>query len=495
MNTVATVPSSSTAPVRTTVDEDDPTPVLTIDLAGPSTLIDPRLFGTNVPAWLGPDRLTSEWFLDAIERSGVTTIRMPGGSWSNSYSWSHCELIQEDGCLSLEAVRPIEYAQLLTATGLEGVWTVSVNETAEGAAALVAYFNADVDDERPLGVDRNGVDWGLVGDWAKVRAFNGHPEPVGIELWEFGNEIYGARAEAAGEGCFEAGWEDAWTCDGRDYVIGDDEHDGYLAVRSAMLEVDPNIEVGAVGVPDPTAWSGWGEAVLSTARDDIDFYVLHVYGFERSPSTDDAIGRAPVRVPDLIGRARDSMATDIPIAVTEYNLVSGESRDTELTMPSAANALFTAGMLGEMARAEVPIANHWNMANGTTNSGTDYGLVDADTGEPFPVFTAFEVWKNAGPELMAVEARGEVSGVSLYPTRRSDGSVHAIIVNARSQTEVFLESTGELGTPTEVRAWTIGGTDGRDLVESEATATVVDDRVRITMEPASLIEIEFEPDG
>ena len=40
-----------------------------------------------------------------------------------------------------------------------------MNGTAQEAAALVAFFNGDVDDSRTIGPDRNGRDWGTVGDF------------------------------------------------------------------------------------------------------------------------------------------------------------------------------------------------------------------------------------------------------------------------------------------------------------------------------------------
>ena len=92
-----------------------------------------RLLGTNVPAWLGPERLSTAWFRDAIEDSGTTTLRMPGGSCSNEYDWLARELGDADKCLWIGAVRPSDFAALLVETGLTGVWTVSVNQN-EGFA-------------------------------------------------------------------------------------------------------------------------------------------------------------------------------------------------------------------------------------------------------------------------------------------------------------------------------------------------------------------------
>ena len=129
------------------------------------------------------------------------------------------------------------------------MWTVSINGTAEEAAAAVAFFNGTVDDDLPIGSDRNGRNWLTVGHWAQLRADHGHPRPIGISYWEIGNEVYGA-VNAAGRGCASWGWEDVWTCDGTEYVKGTTKHDGFVRFRTAMRAVDADIEVGAVGVGD-----------------------------------------------------------------------------------------------------------------------------------------------------------------------------------------------------------------------------------------------------
>ena len=196
-----------------------------------------------MPAWLGPERLADPGFLASTAALGTTLLRFPGGSWSNGYDWLACERGVEPDCFATWAARPSDFVALMEATGLPGVWTASFSGTAEEAAAAVAFFNGDVDDNRVIGVDEEGHDWRTVGEWARLRATGGHPDPARIELWEVGNEVYGAKP-AAGPDCASFGWEDVWTCDGTQYIEGDDVHDGYLEFRDAMLAVDPDIEVG-----------------------------------------------------------------------------------------------------------------------------------------------------------------------------------------------------------------------------------------------------------
>ena len=437
----------------------------------PGRPLDRRLLGTNVPAWIGPDRLADPAFREATVASGTTLLRMPGGSWSNAYDWAGCEVGDDERCFWTWAARPSDFASFLRATGIEGSWTVSFNDTAQAAAAAVAFFNGEVGDDTAIGVDRDGVDWGTVGRWAELRAAGGNPDPVRIELWEVGNEIYGAT-QAAGGGCAPFGWEDVWTCDGTEYVEGDDDHDGYLAFRDAMLSVDPAITVGAVGVGDPSGWNRFGEKVIEGAGDDLDLYVVHEYGFDRSPSAERAIRRPATLWPDLLADVRAALGDDVPIAVTEYNLVSFEAGDTEATMTEAMSALFVADSIGRFAQAGVAIANQWNLANGVTSSGTDYGMIDLDDGTTRPQYDALVAWAGAGTELVAA-ASGD-DDLAVYPTRDGDAwSIVVVNVGADDVERTIDVDGAELGTlrRTGVRAEALEDTSLVELEPVELSAT------------------------
>lgn len=399
-----------------------------IDPSASLGTFDRRLLGTNVPAWLGADRFEQPEFQDALRLSGATVIRMPGGSWSNAYDWLACESADESGCFWTWASRPSDFAELLEVTGLSGMWTVSINETAQQAAALVAFFNGDVGDPTVIGVDREGVDWGTVGEWASLRAEGGHPDPVGIELWEVGNEVYAGKPETAGAGCAGFGWEDVWTCDGADYVTGVDGHDGYLAIRDAMRGVDPDILVGAVGVVETSGWGGWGDEVIETAGDDLDFYVIHQYGFDRSASVSDIVDWPHRFWPSALDDLAARLGTEVPVALTEHNLVAVADGDTDATMTHASNAIFLADTLGQMALGSVSMANQWDFASGTADSGTNYGLLDADTLAPFPAFFSLALWSRFGEEVVDVQIDG-TDGLGAYAGREADGTITLIVVN------------------------------------------------------------------
>ncbi len=410
-------------------DPGDRADAIIVEPESPGTEFDRRLLGTNVAAWLSAERFEQQEFRDVLGRAGVTHIRMPGGSWSNSYDWLACELDDESGCQWTWAARPADFAALLTSTRLPGMWTVSINETAQHSAALVAYFNGEVDDATAIGVDRDGVDWGTVGQWASLRAANGTTEPVGIEMWEVGNEVYAGERSVAGENCSEFGWEAVWTCDGAAYVAGDPEHDGYLAIRQAMRSVDPTIQVGAVGVPEPADWGDWGTEVVEMAGSDLDFYVVHRYGFNSSEEVFTIVDD-PLRYwPQTLEALTSVLGSAVPIAVTEHNLVSVAASDTEQTMTNGSNAIFLAETIGQLALGGVGIANQWDFASGEAESGTNYGLIEADTLRPFPAFFSFALWSRFGDTLLPVRLPAGTASLSVYAGRRADGVATLIVVN------------------------------------------------------------------
>lgn len=450
-----------------------------------------ELLGTNVPAWLGPERLGDPDLVNAVRDLGVGLVRMPGGSWSNVYDWAGCELRPETECIFAGAARPSDFAALLDATGVEGMWTVSANETAESAAALVAFFNGDIDDGRVIGVDRNGIDWKTVGHWAGVRAAGGYAEPLGVRLWEFGNEVYGGRPEAGGSDCPDFGWEEVWTCDGTAYVVGDDDHDGYLTVRGAMRQVDPTIEVGAVGVSTPDGFGGWGGEVIAASGDDLDFYIVHAYGFDASPDPEHALAEPVDLWRPMVEELDGALDGDVPIAITEYNLVSQEAGDTEQSMIRVVNALYLADSIGQMALAGVEAAAQWNLANGVAASGTDYGLVDADSFAPRPQYHAVRTWGMLGPTLL--RATGQPSDVRVYPTQDVDGSVRILVVHTgateRQLSIGFDTSEGKL-TGTQAATWA-DELDATEMVLEEPSALrEVDGGLVADLPPYSLSVLE-----
>ena len=79
-------------------------------------------------------------------------------------------------------------------------------------------------------------------------------------------------------------------------------------------------------------------------------------------------------------------------------------------MTRAMNALYIADSIGQLAVNGVEIANQWNLANGTTGSGTDYGMISMDDGSTFPQYEAMAMWSRAGSELLPTAVEDDVVG-------------------------------------------------------------------------------------
>jgi alpha-L-arabinofuranosidase len=428
---------------------------ITVLAAAPGAPVDGRVFGTNVPAWLG-GLVADETFIAKTRALGTPLLRLPGGSWSNGYEWLPCEQSTPD-CEFSGPVRPSNFIDFIQATGTEAMWTISANATAQEAAALVAFFNGAVDDDTVIGPDRNGTDWKTVGDWAQLRSDNGNPDPQPIALWEVGNELYGGKAEIGGD-CADWGWEDVWTCDGTEYVQGNSTNDGYLDVRAAMKAVDPSISVGAVGISKQDEWENWGNEVISSAGDQLDFYVVHHYGFNGEPDPKVTPGLPDNTWETIVNDVRSTVNTatpgrDVPIAVTEYNLVASQDNDVNRQMTRALNAFFIAETLGEFVEHDVAIANQWNLANGRPGNGTDYGMIDVNTGVRSPQYYSMALWTRFGLERFDIRTSDlDGSQLRVWAGRDAQGRYTLMLINSGSSDITRTIRIEGAGTPTSASA-------------------------------------------
>jgi hypothetical protein len=395
-----------------------------IQTSGPVTPINPFIFGSNLPAWLNPVRFENSTFRARTMATGLTMLRMPGGSWSNTYDWLACENGMIPDCEWPWAARPTDFLNFLRATGIEGMWVVSPNGTAQEAAALVAFFNAAITDTTPIGVDLRGRDWLTAGHWAQLRRDHGNPEPLPVKLWEVGNEVYGGEPDNHPE-CQPHGWEEVWTCDGTEYVngvgSGSERHQGYLEFRQAMRAVDSTIQVGVVGTPFATQWHNWGNEVIAAAGEVMDFYSIHQYAyFNPSASYADVLAQPHRTWPDIRADLNTALEThagdrDIPTAVTEYGLFSAGDLDDDQMMIRAVNTLFIADTLGQIIQSGFAMALQWDLANGRFLNGTDYGLLDPETFARNPPYYVFPLWTRFGHELLSLTSTASAAAtLSLY---------------------------------------------------------------------------------
>ncbi len=144
-------------------------------------------------------------FVASLRRLGITSLRYPGGTASDSFDWLRAvgpeteRLANEpygmqytrisNICCDLDgpeasAVGPDEFGQLLDESGAIGNIVVNfATGTTQEAADFVAYMTAPLS-QRP---SSNPADASY---WAELRAKNGHPAPYNVPYWEVGNEQF-----------------------------------------------------------------------------------------------------------------------------------------------------------------------------------------------------------------------------------------------------------------------------------------------------------------
>lgn len=405
---------------------------LVVNAAAPGASFSRRLLGTNIPAWIGHFKHEEDWFFPSLELVGADLIRLPGGSWSNHYDWLACLDGDEERCFWHWATDVSDFLDIISGIDAEIMWTASFNGTPQEAAGLVAFFNGEAGDEAVIGVDSNGRDWKTVGHWASRRAELGYSDPVRVQLWEIGNEIFGAEADR-GPNCAEWGWESVSTCDGTEYSIGAEDQAGYVDYRAAMLAVDPTIEIGAVGVSPVDSWSDFGGKVLDNTAPALDFYVVHSYGFGSTPVEAEVLDIPSETwhetMSDYAAALEARGLSNIPVAVTEYNMVAWHDADVDALMSRALNLFFLADSIGEMAVSGVEMAAQWDMYGIPVSSGANYGLVHQDTAQVLPAFYSLRLWSLMGETLVPVAAP---EGVTAYATTSADGTVQLLVLNPSS---------------------------------------------------------------
>ncbi|MFN4294471.1 MAG: carbohydrate binding domain-containing protein [Thermoflexales bacterium] len=433
---------------------------VTIQASSVLTPFLPDMLGSNLPAWLGPSKFSNPTFRARTAASGLKLLRLPGGSWSNSYGWLSCEMgSNQPGAEPCGwgweswASRPTHFINFLKATGMRGMWVVNPNGTSKEAAALVAFMNGSVNDNRVIGTDIRGTNWYTVGRWAALRVAGGNPDPVGIKLWEFGNEVYASKSSAASSSssglCVSWAWEDTWTCDGYEYVngvgSGSSRREGYLEFRQAMQFVDPTITLAAVGTDNPgmpsdvggVTYSGWGSRVISAAGSQLEMYTIHPYPyFNLPPLMSQVLGNPQTYWPSFMGAVRNAFNTyggerQAPVAITEFNLVGMSSKDMNQWMTRAVNALFLADSLGQAAQQGAVLFAQWDLANGRDSNGTEYGLMHEDNGFfRSPQYYVYPLWSRFGAHMVAVTSTADpASQVSVYAGWVNSSTVSLLAVN------------------------------------------------------------------
>lgn len=287
-----------------------------VDVAKILNRIDPLVYGTNLEWFnnaggiIGVDGTLNGQLMNLAATQGNTVYRFPGGTLSDYYHWrdgigpiSTRKVISHptDSGKSLSLFGTPEFGRFLAATGGKGLITVNAGTgTAAEAADWVNYANKASNVQ---------------------RISDGFPNPLGIQLWEVGNELY-----------LPGNPNDVQKITVTPEVYAS----RFVEFAQAMRAVDPSIKLLALGadrshVGPWSEYTNWTETVLKAAADKIDYISVHNAYFptlytERQPPVEtvypalmaapEAVDKSLTNLEALI--ARYEKTRPINIAITEW---------------------------------------------------------------------------------------------------------------------------------------------------------------------------------
>ena len=168
----------------------------------------------------------------------------------------------------------------------------------------------------------------------------------------------------------------------------------------------------------------------------MDFYIIHHYAFFDPPGALAAALAQPRQSwPVVMTDANEAFeryvnGRELPIAITEYNLIAFQDMDNEQLMTRAVNMLFLADTVGQMLQNGVAIANQWDLANGQPANGTDYGLLNADTFARSPQYYVFPLWAAFGQSMLPVNNTFDpLQELSVYAGQIDEATISLLAIN------------------------------------------------------------------
>lgn len=360
--------------------------------------VSPLLFGVNTACWdeqLFP-ATCEEWPLtfdqvavNRVKDAGIRFLRYPGGRDGDDYIWNS----PTNSALRMDTDEFMVFCRLAGATP-----SITVNYTAPPslAAEWVRYANL-------------------------TRGYS-------VPYWEVGDEEY-------------------FLVDAAAYA------NRFLEFARAMKAVDPSIKVGAnisAGRLD------WSRKVLRTIGPVVDFVVHNWYPQEPKKENDRNLLQTPRQLEKDIALIRGLLkmeaperAAEIEIQIGGYNSVSYAPGPQTV---SIVNALWTADVLGTLAKSGVSAAGYWALHNVYPPRDGDYGLMTSTPeNQPYPVLHVFRMFKEHFGSTL-VRAASDDERISVYAsiegtagqTEQADQErLHLLIVNKDvAEVEAALEITG-----------------------------------------------------
>ncbi|MEM7115394.1 MAG: alpha-L-arabinofuranosidase C-terminal domain-containing protein, partial [Chloroflexota bacterium] len=271
--------------------------------------------------------------IEAIKENWTPTwLRWPGGNFASAYHWMDGIGDRDKRPPYLDPAWQIwEYHDVGTDDFItfcrlidsEPVLTINMGTGGpEEAAAWVEYCNGDASTK-----------------YGAMRAANGHPEPYNVKTWFVGNEQFG-------------NWQDG-------HVDAETYARRYLEYSEAMLAVDPELFLPAVGVPSDHH-RHWNERVLKVTGSKMDALSVHHYSvrtmsWPEPPSEEDLVPfqltashEIDLLLQDTIAIAKAHSNPAVPLAFDEWNTYLRAKPPLFIESYNLADGLYTGGVMNSV---------------------------------------------------------------------------------------------------------------------------------------------------
>jgi len=411
------------------------------------------LLGMNAGVFYEESWLMNLTFQDYLQQINPGIMRIPGGTWSNELYWNGNKVrLSEESYIPKKiwdstmkaGGNPLEVAFDMSRYK-DGNWDVDYSGYAPGFRIhdlehhlsdypgftdvlflhkFIRAFGAQgmVTVNMGTGTVEMAVEWVK---WTKQRA-NYARQPFDVKYWEMGNEL---------DGDWELGHflPDGSKMTGEEYVRR------YKLFATAIKEADPTVKVG--GSVASNMWLAFVEDLIRDKDAPIDFISFHTYPSHDTmtnlPEMFDAaaqISGSIDKINNWLTQYRPEQKDSIEIAITEWNIKVKE----DITTVDIRNALWSAMMLGEIAKAGVDIAIEWDMFSTTSTGG--HGLFNPNDPEMHPrsQYWALYLWSHyMGNRIVGTQL--DAPGFLRAYTTTDDKYTSVLIINGSENESVTVE--------------------------------------------------------
>jgi Glycosyl hydrolase family 79, N-terminal domain len=397
---------------------------VSVNVAAGLATISNAAYGVNTAVWDG--NMLDSTVPGLLSQAGVTAMRFPGGSTSDTYHWQTNSITAGQGGYANPNNTFDAFMGVAQKAGAQPVITVNYGSNAAG---------------------NGGGDPTEAANWVRYANIT---KKYGVGYWEIGNEVYGNNTYS--------GWN--WETDLHGSKGPATYAGNVVAYSTAMKAVDPSIQVGAVMLA-PGSWPDgvapdWDSTVLSTACSSIDFAIIHWYAQGPGSETDAGLLTSTSQIPNMVAGMRSkinqycgSRASQIKILVTETNSVSSNPGKQSTSL---VNALFLADDSSSWLEHGITSVDWWDLHNGintgANNSSSlygaynygDYGILSDGTSSggvsepaadtPFPSYYGLRMLNylgKAGDQF--VSATSTQSLIAVHAVKQANGNLALLIVN------------------------------------------------------------------